>query len=76
MAELMTIEQIESLFPNEWILVIDPDTGPDLRVRSGMVAAHDKNRAEVYKTAMKIAPKRSAIWYNGDPIGPDDCAIL
>jgi len=71
---VMTIEEIESRYPDEWILVIDPDTGPDLAVRSGVVAAHDKDRDKVYRKALELKPKRSAVWFNGDP--PDDAVIV
>ena len=74
MPNAMTIEEIESQFPNEWILVIDPNTGPDLKVRSGVVAAHSKDREEVYRKALELKPKLSAVWFNGDP--PDDAVIV
>jgi hypothetical protein len=67
MPEVMKIDEIEARFPDEWILVIDPDTGPDLKVRSGVVAAHSKDRDEVYRTALALRPKRSAVWFNGEP---------
>jgi len=67
MAEILTIDEIESQFPDEWILVIDPDSGADLKVRSGVVAAHSPDRDEVYRTAFELRPKRSAVWFNGEP---------
>lgn len=69
MPEVMTIKEIEARFPDEWILVIDPDTGPDLAVRSGVVAAHSKDHDEVYRVAMALKPRRSAVWFNGEPSG-------
>jgi hypothetical protein len=74
MADVMTIREIEARFPDEWILVIDPDTGPDLQVRSGVVAAHSKDRDEVYRTALALGPTRSAVWFNGDP--PADAVFV
>lgn len=74
MPEVMKIDEIEARFPDEWILVIDPDTGPDLKVRSGVVAAHSKDRDEVYRTAIALKPKRSAVWFNGEP--PDDEVLI
>ena len=67
MAEAMKIEEIEARFPDEWILVIDPETGPDLKVRSGVVAAHSKDRDEVDRKALELRPRRSAVWFNGEP---------
>jgi hypothetical protein len=74
MAEVMKIDEIEARFPDEWILVIDPETGPDLKVRSGVVAAHSKDRDEVYRTAKSLKPKRSAVWFNGEP--PADAVFV
>ena len=75
MAESLTINEIESRFPDEWILVIDPELGPDMKVRSGVVAAHNRSRQIVYQTAIALKPKRSAVWFNGNPI-PVGMAIL
>jgi hypothetical protein len=74
MAEVMKIDEIEARFPDEWILVIDPDTGPDLKVRSGVVAAHSKDRDEVDRKSLELRPRRCAIWFNGEP--SDDTVIV
>jgi hypothetical protein len=66
MSEVMTRAEIEARFPDEWILVIDPDVGPDLKVRTGVVAAHDKDHDELYRQAIALKPKRSAVWFNGE----------
>jgi hypothetical protein len=76
MSEVMSWSEIEASYPDEWVLILEPDTGPDLKVRSGMVAAHSKDRREVHKKAREIRPKRSAILFLGPPIAEDDCAIL
>jgi hypothetical protein len=67
MSQVMNIEEIEASFPDEWILVIDPDIGPSLEVRSGVVAAHSRDRDEVDRRSLELRPKRSAIWFNGEP---------
>lgn len=74
MDDRMTIGEIEARFPDEWILVIDLDTGPDLKVRCGIVAAHSPDRAEVYRVGITLKPKRSAVWFNGEP--PNDVVIV
>jgi hypothetical protein len=80
MSELMTRAEIEARFPDEWILVIDPDTGPDLRVRSGVVACHTKDRLELHRVAREVVrelrPGRCAVWFNGDPIPPGMKVLL
>jgi hypothetical protein len=74
MSETLSVKEIETRFPDEWILVIDPETGPDLEVQSGVVAAHSKDRDEVYRRALELKPRRSAVWFNGEP--PKDAVII
>jgi hypothetical protein len=74
MSNVMTIDEIETSFPNEWILVIEPDLGADLKVRSGRVACHSPSREEIHRTAMALHPKNSAVWYNGED--PEELIIL
>ena len=76
MADVLTWQEIESRFPDEWVLIIDPDTGPDLKVRSGVVAYHSKDRDKVHDKAMELRPRRSAILFLGDPFPSDTIAIL
>jgi hypothetical protein len=76
MNEVLTREQIDAQFPDEWILVVDPDAGPDLRVRSGIVVAHSRDRDEVYRKAIELRPKHSAVWFNGDPVPPGTAVLL
>ena len=76
MAEFMTRAEIEAQFPDEWILVADPETGPDLRVRAGVVVAHSKDRADVDRQSLETGARRIAIWFNGDPIPPGMKVLL
>jgi hypothetical protein len=68
MAELMTRAEIEARFPNEWVLVINPDVGPDQVVRSGTLLAHSKDRSEINRLAIDSPARHIAVWFNGDPI--------
>lgn len=61
MSEVLSIRQIESRYPNEWILVEDPATNEALEVQSGKVISHSADRDEVYRKAVELRPKRSAI---------------
>ena len=57
----MTIEEMESSFDSEWVLVGDPVTDEALNVRSGRVLHHSKDRDEVYRRGVELRPKRAAI---------------
>ena len=75
MNEILTRIEIEERFPGEWILLIDPDPGSDLNYR-GRVAAHSSNRAEVYRVAFELRPKRSAFFFAGPAVPVNWKAIL
>ncbi len=66
MERIMTIAEIESQFDSEWVLVNDPETNDRLEVLKGMVIHHSKDRDEVYRKAVALRPKRSAILYTGE----------
>ena len=70
----MTIQEIEDQFGSEWVLVTDPQTNEALEVTRGHVICHSKDRDEVYRSAVALRPKRSAILYTGRM--PEDAAIV
>ena len=68
MTELLTFEQIQQRYSDEWLLIayteVDPDT---LQVIQGEVLAHSPDIKEVYK-ALPIAKGRdAAIEFVGEP---------
>jgi len=65
MERVMTISEIESEFDSEWVLVDEPETNEQLEVLKGKVLHHSKDRDEVYRKAVTLRPKRSAILYTG-----------
>ena len=74
MDKQMTIEEIESQFDSEWVLVEDPQTNEALEVLGGRVVHHSKDRDEVYRKAVSLRPKRSAVVYTGEI--PEDTAVV
>jgi hypothetical protein len=74
MSKEMTIEEIESQFDSEWVLIEDPKTDEDLKVLGGKVLHHSKDRDEVYRKAVSLRPKRSALIYTGEI--PEDTAVV
>ncbi|PZR72019.1 MAG: hypothetical protein DLM73_14405 [Chthoniobacterales bacterium] len=61
----MTVKQMESQFEGEWILIGEPQTTDKLEVVEGTVLHHSKDRDEVYRRAVALKPKRSAILFTG-----------
>ena len=70
----MTMAEIETQFDAEWVLVENPQTDKDLEVLKGKVLHHSKDRDEVYRKAVSLRPKRSAILYTGEI--PDGTAVV
>ena len=65
MEHVMTIKQIETEFDSEWVLIRNPLTNEKLEVLSGEVLHHSKDRDEVYRKAVALRPKRSAMLFTG-----------
>lgn len=74
MEQEMTMEEIESQFDSEWVLLEEPETNEQLKVIRGRVLHHSKDREEVYRKAVKLRPKRSAILYTGKI--PEDTIVV
>ena len=74
MAQVMSIEEIKARFDSEWVLIEDAETTELFEVKRGRVLCHSKDRDEVYRKAMELRPKHSAILYTGKV--PEEGAIL
>ena len=70
----MTIQEIETGFEDEWVLVADPETNDALEVIRGNVVCHSRDRDEVYRRAVALRLKHSAILYTGKM--PEGTAIV
>ena len=74
MADALTLAQIEERFQAEWVLIGDPQTTDALEIENGTVLWHSKDRDEVYRKAIALRPKRSAVLYTGQV--PADTEII
>ena len=74
MTREMTLTEIKSEFDSEWVLVGDPMTDEALNVLAGRVLHHSKDRDEVYRKAVSLRPRRSAIVYTGQI--PEGTAVV
>jgi hypothetical protein len=66
MGEILTMSEIENRFPNEWVLLGDPETTPALKVVKGKVLWHGKDQDELYRVARELRPERSAYVHTGE----------
>ena len=71
---VLTLEEIQSQFASEWVLVGDPELSESLTVIRGTVLWHSPNRDDVYRRARELRPRHSAILYTGTL--PDEAAVV
>ena len=74
MEKEMTIKEIKSHFDSEWVLIGEPKTDDALNILSGKILHHSKDRDEVYRKAVSLRPKRSAVIFTGEI--PKDTAVV
>ena len=74
MGETISFAEIQKRFDSEWVLLEDPETDKGLKVESGKVLWHSKDRDEVYRKARELRPKHSAVLYTGKL--PQDMVIV
>jgi hypothetical protein len=74
MDEVLTVEEIETRFAPEWVLIGEPQTDENLSLRAGRVLFHSPDRDEVYRKARELRPGRFAVRYLGT--WPEDMALV
>jgi hypothetical protein len=62
---ILTIDEIKSHFPSEWVLVGDPQTDDSLELIAGTVLCHSMDRDEVDRKLLELRPKHFAVRYLG-----------
>lgn len=67
MAEVLTRAEIEAKYDGEWVFIGDPEFDEQMRVVSGRVLVHNKDRDEFDRQALALAPrpKEGAFLYLG-----------
>jgi hypothetical protein len=74
MSELLTMEEIETRYAPDWVLIGEPQTDEKLNVLGGKVLFHSPDRDEVYRKAQELRPGRFAVEYLGT--WPEDMALV
>ena len=72
---ILTLEEIFSLYPSEWVLIAYTELDEDLSVIRGTVLAHSPERDLLYNNALSRKGKSVAIEYTG-PIPENLVAML
>jgi hypothetical protein len=74
MRKVLSIEEIQSRFDSEWVLIEDPEVNERSEVVRGTVVFHSKDRDEVDRKAIELRLKHSAFLYTGKM--PENTAIV
>ena len=65
MADVLSMDEIKLRYPNQWVLIGDPDTNNAQAVLRGTVLWHSTDRDEVYNKAIELRPKHVAFCFTG-----------
>lgn len=66
--ELMTREEMARRYPEEWVLVLDPEPDDDQPFERGKVIFHSPHRQEITPHATTLPkPARISVFFLGDP---------
>ena len=66
----MTLAEIESTYPNEWVVVGDYTADDSVMVHDGVAFAHSADKSEVLRSVAST-PGDLALWFVGRPF-PED----
>jgi len=72
--KILSLEEIFSLYPDEWVLIVNPELDKELNVIRGEVLAHATERDEIYSKLSLRNGKSVAIEYTGSI--PDNIAVM
>lgn len=65
MDQILTMAEIEARYDGEWVLLEDPEVTDMQEVKRGKLLWHSKDRDEVYRRALELKPRHSAVLYVG-----------
>ena len=57
MVEVLTRAEIEAKYEGEWVFISDPEFDEQMRVVSGRVLVHSKDRDEFDRQTLALAPR-------------------
>lgn len=75
MNEILTLDEIRTRFPDEWVLIGEPEETDDLEVVSGRVLFHSPDSDETYRKAAELRPGRFATVFTGEIPSDMDFAL-
>ncbi len=74
MGEMLSIQEMRSQYPGEWLLIAYAELDDEMSVIRGEVLAHSPDRDEIYRELLSVPGKSVAIEYAGAI--PEDLAVV
>ncbi|GAB4278332.1 MAG: hypothetical protein Fur0025_04830 [Oscillatoriaceae cyanobacterium] len=74
MGEILSLEQIYQQYPDQWVLIVEPELDENLNVIRGHVLAHSPAQDGIYSQLSSTKNIRAAIEYTGQV--PENIAFL
>ncbi|NOT54666.1 MAG: hypothetical protein HOP18_08695 [Deltaproteobacteria bacterium] len=65
METILSLQEMQTRYDGEWVLIGDPETDEALSIQRGQVLWHSKSRDEVYRQARMLKPRHSAFLFIG-----------
>lgn len=74
MADIITFQQMQELYPDQWLLVTRMEMDEQMDLMCGEVLASSRSRDEIYRKLLDVSGKKVAIEYTGEI--PEDLAVM
>ncbi len=65
MNEVLTVEEVEARYPDEWVLLADPVERKGPTLIRGRVVFHSPDRDALHQCEMELRLKNSAVLFTG-----------
>jgi len=76
MDDVLTWDEIVAKYPDEWVLIDDPETSAGLNIVRGRVLGHDPELKIVERLDNETRARYTALLFTGSPTDPDMAYIL
>jgi len=68
MNEVLPLEELEKLYKDEWVILVDLIQEPGPHLLGGRVVAHSKDRDEIDRKLLEMSlPRHFAVRFLGEP---------
>ncbi len=70
MDDVLTWDEIVAKYPDEWVLIDEPETTAGMEIIRGRVLGHDPELEIVERLDNRVLPRRAALLFTGSLTDP------